>query len=430
MTLCIGRPAICASCIALLQRPRRRGRRSRQRTLRAPITFSPAPLFAPPVASSTPSSRRRCNKGVVEAGVPPATPNSRRTRWLRLPRCSRRDTVQWRDLRRAGHHAPAAGCRPGGDPPSRSGQEPAHSPCRPVERFGVAALRTPCSDSTCTLVKAISAARIRRDQRRRSLTCARKGSTQQAGPIPADTAFVPDLLARYDAVFAMYHDQGLPVLKHAGFRPCRQRDAQPWIRTSVDHGTVFFRPCRHGRADAGSLVAAVRLALDLASAPAALTSGLRAQARTRAMSPAIAAGDARPAQASVAGRNGVSKVQPQLAGSDRIGDRDCRRQVMLSPAITARLIVFALPSSSATSSGPARRAPLPRRSRAWCRSARAGSSARRADPGRAPACGRGELMIGTHADPQRPRATRRFLQSRRARRALDANRTSRLKSSR
>lgn len=84
------------------------------------------------------------------------------------------------------------------------------------------------------------------------------------GPVPADTAFVPTQLARYDAVFAMYHDQGLPVLKHAGFgHAVNVTLGLPWIRTSVDHGTALDL-AGSGRADAGSLVAATRLALDLA----------------------------------------------------------------------------------------------------------------------------------------------------------------------
>ncbi|MEO6690331.1 MAG: 4-hydroxythreonine-4-phosphate dehydrogenase PdxA, partial [Dokdonella sp.] len=60
------------------------------------------------------------------------------------------------------------------------------------------------------------------------------------GPIPADTAFVPSQLQRYDAVLAMYHDQGLPVLKHAGFgHAVNITLGLPYIRTSVDHGTAL-----------------------------------------------------------------------------------------------------------------------------------------------------------------------------------------------
>ncbi|TCO42100.1 4-hydroxythreonine-4-phosphate dehydrogenase PdxA [Dokdonella fugitiva] len=84
------------------------------------------------------------------------------------------------------------------------------------------------------------------------------------GPIPADTAFVPTQLQRYDAVLAMYHDQGLPVLKHAGFgHAVNVTLGLPYLRTSVDHGTALDL-AGTGRADPGSLFAAARLALALA----------------------------------------------------------------------------------------------------------------------------------------------------------------------
>ncbi len=86
------------------------------------------------------------------------------------------------------------------------------------------------------------------------------------GPLAADTAFVPARLARYDAVLAMYHDQGLPVLKHAGFgHAVNVTLGLPWIRTSVDHGTALDVAGR-GIADAGSMIAAAQLALELALA--------------------------------------------------------------------------------------------------------------------------------------------------------------------
>lgn len=85
------------------------------------------------------------------------------------------------------------------------------------------------------------------------------------GPLPADTAFVPAQCARADAVLAMYHDQGLPVLKHAGFgHAVNVTLGLPIVRTSVDHGTALER-AGNGRVDAGSLLAA----LDLAAAIAA-----------------------------------------------------------------------------------------------------------------------------------------------------------------
>jgi len=84
------------------------------------------------------------------------------------------------------------------------------------------------------------------------------------GPLPADTAFLPAKLRGFDAVVAMYHDQGLPVLKHAGFgNAVNVTLGLPIVRTSVDHGTALDLAAT-GRADAGSLIAATRLAIDAA----------------------------------------------------------------------------------------------------------------------------------------------------------------------
>ncbi len=85
------------------------------------------------------------------------------------------------------------------------------------------------------------------------------------GPVPADTAFIPRMLADADAVLAMYHDQGLPVLKHAGFgHAVNVTLGLPLIRTSVDHGTALDL-AGTGNADDGSLAAALRLAIELAN---------------------------------------------------------------------------------------------------------------------------------------------------------------------
>ena len=89
------------------------------------------------------------------------------------------------------------------------------------------------------------------------------------GPLPADTVFVPRCLANYDVVLAMYHDQGLPVLKHAGFgHAVNVTLGLPIVRTSVDHGTALDL-AGTGRADAGSLIAATRLAIEFAGQPGA-----------------------------------------------------------------------------------------------------------------------------------------------------------------
>ena len=88
------------------------------------------------------------------------------------------------------------------------------------------------------------------------------------GPLPADTAFVPQALASCDAVLAMYHDQGLPVIKHAGFdRAVNITLGLPILRTSVDHGTALDL-AGTGRADAGSLAAAIELAAQIVLRPA------------------------------------------------------------------------------------------------------------------------------------------------------------------
>ncbi len=100
-----------------------------------------------------------------------------------------------------------------------------------------------------------------------ALNSARDFGLDVHGPYPADTLFVPRNLDLYDAVLAMYHDQGLPVLKHAGFGAAVNVTlGLPIIRTSVDHGTALDL-AGSGRADAGSLLAAIRLAASLSARP-------------------------------------------------------------------------------------------------------------------------------------------------------------------
>lgn len=83
------------------------------------------------------------------------------------------------------------------------------------------------------------------------------------GPVSADTAFTPDRLAAVDAVLAMYHDQGLPILKHMGFgRAVNVTLGLPFIRTSVDHGTAL-ELAGTGRVNAGSLEAALAMAIGM-----------------------------------------------------------------------------------------------------------------------------------------------------------------------
>ncbi len=86
------------------------------------------------------------------------------------------------------------------------------------------------------------------------------------GPLPADTAFVPAQLAQADAVLAMYHDQGLPVLKHLGFgHAVNITLGLPIVRTSVDHGTALDL-AGTGLGDTGSLEAAILCAEEMVRA--------------------------------------------------------------------------------------------------------------------------------------------------------------------
>ncbi|MBV7314433.1 4-hydroxythreonine-4-phosphate dehydrogenase PdxA [Shewanella sp. NIFS-20-20] len=85
------------------------------------------------------------------------------------------------------------------------------------------------------------------------------------GPLPADTLFQPKYLNEADVVLAMYHDQGLPVLKAQGFgKSVNITLGLPYIRTSVDHGTAL-ELAGTGTADTGSLVCALNKAIELAS---------------------------------------------------------------------------------------------------------------------------------------------------------------------
>jgi 4-hydroxythreonine-4-phosphate dehydrogenase len=92
---------------------------------------------------------------------------------------------------------------------------------------------------------------------------ARREGMDIRGPVPADTAFTPQFLETADVIVAMYHDQGLPVIKHLGFgNAVNMTLGLPMLRTSVDHGTALSL-ARSGKADAGSLRAALALAIEL-----------------------------------------------------------------------------------------------------------------------------------------------------------------------
>ena len=97
----------------------------------------------------------------------------------------------------------------------------------------------------------------------------RAGGMHLQGPLPADTAFNPRVLRQCDAVFAMYHDQGLPVLKYSGFgNAVNITLGLPIIRTSVDHGTALDL-AGSGAADPGSLLHALGQAIAMSVASGA-----------------------------------------------------------------------------------------------------------------------------------------------------------------
>ena len=160
---------------------------------------------------------------------------------------------------------------------------------------------------------------------------ARAAGLDVSGPLPADTVFVPRHLDAYDAVLAMYHDQGLPVLKHAGFgHAVNVTLGLPIVRTSVDHGTALDLAGRGG-ADAGSLMAAIELAAELAcrrlsGAPAKRRA--RRDPRAQAIRPAFPArpGDHRPHR-----RRGGS-ASPASRRGDRPGSGRADRRAAAAAA--------------------------------------------------------------------------------------------------
>jgi 4-hydroxythreonine-4-phosphate dehydrogenase len=106
-----------------------------------------------------------------------------------------------------------------------------------------------------------------------ALQAARARGIDARGPYPADTLFQPKYLQDADCVLAMYHDQGLPVLKHATFgRGVNITLGLPLIRTSVDHGTALDLAAQGpGLADCGSMEEAIRVAMHMVGAQRAAT---------------------------------------------------------------------------------------------------------------------------------------------------------------
>jgi 4-hydroxythreonine-4-phosphate dehydrogenase len=99
-----------------------------------------------------------------------------------------------------------------------------------------------------------------------AIEAGRKNGIDVSGPYPADTIFQPSLLQQADCVLAMYHDQGLPVLKHASFGSAVNVTlGLPIIRTSVDHGTALDQAQKGiGYANSRSMVEAILLASQMA----------------------------------------------------------------------------------------------------------------------------------------------------------------------
>jgi len=97
-----------------------------------------------------------------------------------------------------------------------------------------------------------------------ALNALRQDGIKLTGPLPADTIFNPKYLQQADTVLAMYHDQGLPVLKYKGFgQAVNITLGLPFIRTSVDHGTALDLAAT-GQADVGSFSIAIKEAISLA----------------------------------------------------------------------------------------------------------------------------------------------------------------------
>jgi 4-hydroxythreonine-4-phosphate dehydrogenase len=138
-----------------------------------------------------------------------------------------------------------------------------------AERFGIAAPRLAVCGLNPHAGEGGHLGREEIDSIAPAIAAARARGLDIHGPLPADTVFVPDHARRYDAIVAMYHDQGLPVLKAASFgRGVNVTLGLPFIRTSVDHGTALdlARDAALAKtADPGSLIEAVDLAIALAT---------------------------------------------------------------------------------------------------------------------------------------------------------------------
>ncbi|HVO88555.1 MAG TPA: 4-hydroxythreonine-4-phosphate dehydrogenase PdxA [Casimicrobiaceae bacterium] len=134
-----------------------------------------------------------------------------------------------------------------------------------VHRFGIAAPRIAVCGLNPHAGEGGHFGREEIDTIAPALQAVRDAGVDAHGPLPADTVFVPDIARGYDAIVAMYHDQGLPVLKAASFgHGVNVTLGLPFVRTSVDHGTALDLACDAAKArtaDVGSLIAAVDVAI-------------------------------------------------------------------------------------------------------------------------------------------------------------------------
>ncbi len=116
---------------------------------------------------------------------------------------------------------------------------------------------------------------------RPAIMMANEAGINVEGPFPADTLFVPEMRDRYDCIVAMYHDQGLIPVKMLAFdRAVNLTLGLPVVRTSPDHGTAFGIAGRNA-ANPGSMIAAIRLAVDLAGRQAEIAAAARQRRRER-----------------------------------------------------------------------------------------------------------------------------------------------------
>lgn len=140
------------------------------------------------------------------------------------------------------------------------------------ERFGIAAPRIAVLGLNPHAGEAGHLGREEIETIAPAIAAARAEGIDASDPLPADTAFLPAKLSTFDAVLAMYHDQGLPVLKHAGFeRAVNITLGLPYPRVAVDHGTALDL-AGTGRADPSSLFAAIETCARMAQ-----PRGLRAE---------------------------------------------------------------------------------------------------------------------------------------------------------